>query len=144
MRVVIDTNVFISSVISTKGAPAQLFKKWLDGAFEIIVSDAIMIEYQTALRYEHVRKRHGLTSPQMEKLLDDFLGGVTLVTPTEAVHSVTNDPDDNKFLECAQAGGAEFIISGDKHLLNLKEYEDIQILSPSAFLLLLSGEYSIS
>ena len=144
MKVVIDTNVFISSAISTKGAPAQVFNKWLNGAFELIVSDAIMNEYRTALRYEHVRKRHGLTPSQMEKLIDDFLSGVTLVTPTEAAHSVADDPDDDKFLECAQAGGAEFVISGDKHLLNLKEYKDIQILSPSAFLLLLSEEYSIS
>ncbi len=148
MKVVIDTNVFISSTMSTKGAPAQVFDKWLSGAFELIVSDDIMTEYRTVLRYGHVRKRHGLTPPEMEKLINDFLRdflrGVTLITPTETVHSVIDDPDDNKFLECAQAGGAEFVISGDKHLLNLKEYEGIQILSPSAFLLLLSGEYPIS
>lgn len=140
MKVVIDTNVFISRVASSKGAPARIFDKWVNGAFELIASNDIIIEYRTALGYERVRKRHGLTPPQIENVINDLLSAVTLVTPTEAVDSVVDDPDDHKFLECAQAGGAEFIISGDKHLLNLKEYRGIQILSPAAFLLLLGQE----
>ncbi|HEX8228447.1 MAG TPA: putative toxin-antitoxin system toxin component, PIN family, partial [Chloroflexia bacterium] len=56
------------------------------------------------------------------------------VHPTVPIDAIASDPDDNKFLECAVAGGADYIVSGDKHLLSLGEYEGIRILSPADFL----------
>jgi uncharacterized protein len=63
-----------------------------------------------------------------------------LVTPTETIQLIREDPDDNKFIECVLAGGAEDIVSGDTYLLAVKEYRGIHILSPSLFLAVLKAQ----
>jgi len=60
-----------------------------------------------------------------------------IVVPKEKLHIVYKDPTDNKIVECAVAGNADYIVSGDKHLLDLKRYGGIDIISPARFLKLL-------
>ena len=134
MKVVIDTNVLVSRAISEKRAPATIFRLRGEGAFEHIVSQALLDEYRRALAYDHVRKLHGRTDAQIVALLSDIEQAATLVHPRVLLAVVKEDPDDNKVLECAVAGGANYIVSGDKHLLSLGEYEGIRILSPADFL----------
>jgi putative PIN family toxin of toxin-antitoxin system len=138
MRVVIDTNVLVSSALSNKAAPARIFEKFRDGAFELVVSQEILAEYRKALGYEHVRKLHGLSLREIEDLVDELADLCVLVTLPGGTISISADPDDDKFLKCAYRGRAEYIVSGDKHLLSLKSYGDIQIVSPAVFLVLLT------
>lgn len=134
MRIVIDTNVVVSRFLSPKGAPAQIFEKWRLESFELLVSEPVLSEYQKALSYKHVRARHRMTDEEIAETIRDFRKFAILVNPAEKLAVIKEDPDDNKFLEVAEAGGAGYIVSGDEHLLKLREYRSIQILPPTAFL----------
>lgn len=128
MRVVLDTNVFISGIFFN-GPPSQILKAWEKGGFQVLLSQEILDEYH--------RVAHELSSkfPSV-----DILPIIEMVT----VHGqfvdtqdldivVCEDPDDNKFIECAIAGNCRIIISGDKHLLRLSGYQDIDVLNPRNF-----------
>ncbi|HKP52746.1 MAG TPA: putative toxin-antitoxin system toxin component, PIN family [Chloroflexia bacterium] len=140
MKVVIDTNVVISRALSNKGAPARIIEQWVSGAFELVISEDILAEYQRALGYEHIRKRRIAIPDEISTLLSKIKEVGTFVVPDDALDVISRDPDDNKFLECAIAGGADYIVSGDAHLLNVGQYEGIQILSPATFLTMLNQQ----
>jgi uncharacterized protein len=128
MRVVLDTNVFVSAVLG--GALAELLPAWRAGHFTLVVSDEIVGEYHRVLS----RPKFGLS----EDVVDDIIGLVfrsaEFFTPSERLNIVREDPSDNKFIEAAVAGGADLIVSGDSHLLNLGLYADIPILPARDFL----------
>jgi putative PIN family toxin of toxin-antitoxin system len=136
MRVVIDTNVIVSSALSSMGAPARIVQHGLEGTFQLVVSETILAEYRRALGYERARKRHGHTPDRIA----DIRKAATLVAGTLTLKVISEDPDDDKFLECAVEGGAEYIVSGDAHLLNLQHYQGIQILTPAVFDALLNQQ----
>jgi putative PIN family toxin of toxin-antitoxin system len=140
MRAVIDTNVIVSRSVSQKGASARIFDHWLEGRFELVVSEDILAEYERALGYERTRKRHGYTFEQIRDFVDDIRQSAILVVVDTILNIVEADPDDNKIIECAVAGNADYIVSGDAHLLDLGEYQGIQVLPPAAFLLVLEQE----
>lgn len=77
-----------------------------------------------------------MTIEEVEEIIDDFRKFAIAVNSKSKISVVKDDPDDNKFLECADEGGASYVVSGDQHLLGIGEYENIQILSPAAFLVL--------
>lgn len=140
MRVVIDTNVVISRFLSASGPPAQLFARWESREFELLVSEPILAEYARVLRYQHLRPRHKMSDEEIDEVVDEFKSLGVLVEIDEAIEAVKDDPDDNKFLECAIAGKADYIVSGDTHLLGLQQYRNIPILSPTLFLALLDQQ----
>lgn len=139
MRVIIDTNVLVSSALSINATPARIFERFRAGAFELIVTEEILAEYRRALGYERARKRHGFTLAQIDETVGELAKSAKVVEANE-IARISTDPDDDKFLACALAGEADYIISGDKHLLRLQQYEGVQILSPAAFLLMLGQE----
>ena len=128
MRVILDTNVFISGIFFS-GPPSQILKAWANQSFQIVLSQQILDEYQ--------RVAEELSS-KFQTI--DILPIIELVTihgqfvDTQGFDiSVCEDSDDNKFLECAVAGKCKTIISGDKHLLKLSGYEGITVWSPRNF-----------
>ena len=133
MIVVLDTNVFVSALLSSKGSPAEIIRRWEADEFEIVISPALIDELTRALTYPQVTKY--LKKPQEE--IDAFLKRLslvaTMVQPEMSLEVIQDDVDDNRVLECALAGGASYIVTGDRHLLNLKEYEQMIILNPSGF-----------
>ena len=129
MKVVIDTNVFVSSFFG--GNPRKIIDLWKDGRITLCLSGAILDEYTDVLQ------RIGLEDEQeLEELLTLFSRGFNILftTKTPSLKLVRNDPDDNKFVECAVALKAGVIISGDKGLLALKGYMGIKIVTPQKFL----------
>jgi len=132
MRVVLDTNVFISSFLGT-GSPRKIIDFWKEGKITVCLSKEIVDEYVEVL------ERLGLSG---EKEVEEFLqlfarnfhSLFTAKTPNLEI--VKNDPDDNKFFECAVALKAQFIISGDKAVLKIKNYMGIKVLSPKQFITL--------
>lgn len=134
MRVVIDTNVFISAAINPHGAPAKVFDAWRDRQYELLISPSILEEVFEVIRRPSLRARHGWT----DKDIEIFLLGIRLfavITPDDLeIAGVEDDPDDDKFLVCAVEGAADCIISGDPHLLNMGAYREIPILNPRQFL----------
>ncbi len=134
MRVVLDTNVIISGFLNLGGIPAQILHLWRQERFDVLITGAILEEYIKVFQYSRIQKRLQLN---ISELAEDFREFCILVEPVEPVDVIKVDPDDNKFVECAVSGNAELIISGDIHLLALKQYNGIQILSPNAFLTVL-------
>ncbi|HEX8600943.1 MAG TPA: putative toxin-antitoxin system toxin component, PIN family [Chloroflexia bacterium] len=140
MKVVLDTNVVVSRFISPTGVPARLLDRWARGAFDLVSSEPILIEYQQALTYSRVSKLHGYTNLEITNWIREVREASISVVHTVTIRVVSADPKDDKFLECAIAGGANYIVSGDKHLLRLGEYEGIRILSPAEFLRVLEPD----
>lgn len=144
MRTVIDTNGVVSSAISPTGAPAEILRRWRQEQLELAVSEAILAEYERALNYERVRIRHRRSPEEIRELVEEFREFALLVTPVETPAIIEADPDDDKFLWCADAAGAEFIVTRDEHLLRLGRYKAIRLLSPAAFLEFLRAEQGYS
>lgn len=144
MKAVVDTNVVVSSFLSPTGTRARILKGWEKGQFELIVSDEILAEYERALNYQEVSSRHGMTIEQIGQVIAEMKSFATVVKPQQKLIVIKDDPADDKFLECAKEAGAEYIVSADLHLLNLKQYEDVQILSPSEFLSVIDKTCNLS
>lgn len=139
MRAVIDTNVLISGFISRESYPAKLVDGWVEKRFEPVVSEEIIKEYREVF----ARDRFSALGSVEErlKLLGTLLSfeHVVLVNPQEQICMVKDDPGDDIFLECAAAGECEFIISGDQHLLKLKQYKNIKVITAKEFIELLKA-----
>jgi putative PIN family toxin of toxin-antitoxin system len=128
VKVVLDTNVFISGVFFS-GPPYKILKAWQEGKIEVVISPDILDEYQRV--GEILRKDH----PTIDLL--PVLGFViqnALFFPAPPLPDAPcEDPDDDKFFACALAGGSTLIVSGDKHLLQASGYRGIEVLKPSDF-----------
>ena len=128
LGIVLDTNVLVSGLLFT-GPPHQLLSLVLSGTAELIASPILLNELERVLR---------LKFPQHLQAIHDTLQSVTeratLVFPTEQLTVISEDPSGNRILECALAGRADVIISGDRHLLVLKTFRGIPIHSPHDFL----------
>jgi putative PIN family toxin of toxin-antitoxin system len=137
IRVVIDANVFVSAVLTTRGNAAQILDAWRTKQFELVVSSVILEELARVLQYPRIAKRHGLSEERIQEFLDE-LAHLALQTPGElTLDVIKGDPSDNRYLECAVEGAADVIVSGDQDLLDLEGYQGIHILTPRAFLTLL-------
>ena len=129
MKVVIDTNVFVSSVFG--GLPGQVVELWFDGRLTLCLSEPVVTEYQRVLR------EVGAADEAEERaLIEAFASGegVLYTADPPAIESVSPDPDDDKFLECALELEADRVVSGDSDLLELKSYMGIPILTPRELL----------
>jgi putative PIN family toxin of toxin-antitoxin system len=127
-RVVIDTNVFISSFFG--GIPKDIINLWKNSKVTLCLSQEIVEEYIEVLN------RLGLKDKkEIRKLTKLFAEGYNSLfsAKTPKIEIVVDDPDDNKFIECAVALDSKIIISGDKHLKEIKKYIDIEIVSPREF-----------
>lgn len=139
MRVVFDANVFISALISSRGAPAKLLDAWLEGRFEMLISHAIVEEIARVMAYEHLQKYRRLREFRLE-FVTLLSKQAILVEPAATISVVREDETDNRYIECAIAGDAKYIISGDAHLQAIGQYQGIQLLSPVEFLAQLESD----
>ena len=129
MRVVLDTNVFISGVFFS-GPPYEVLRAWQDKKIRIVASPEIFEEYQRVA--ETLSSQY--PGVEIQQIIDLLIAHAELVVPERLQHPICDDPHDDKFLECAIAGKAQFIISGDKHLLKVSGYQGIEIISPRQFM----------
>jgi putative PIN family toxin of toxin-antitoxin system len=138
MRVVLDTNVVVSAFLSSSGVAARILKHLEQEAFELLLCEDILHEYVVALGYERVKKQHKLSDEQIVRVLEELRASAAFVKPAVQLTVVAADPDDDKFFECALEGGAHFIVSGDTTVQAVKQYQGIQVLSPTLFLAMLA------
>ncbi len=128
LKVVIDTTIFVASL--WEGKSRDVVKLWEKGEINLCVSKAILKEYLTIIpRFIMFKKR-------AEELLSLFraMKNMRMINPSRKLKIIKEDPADNKFPECALEAKAEYIISADKHLRNLRKYEGIKIVSSGIFL----------
>lgn len=138
MRVVLDTNIVVSRYLAPHGVVADVLRLWEQGQFDLIVSPAVLDEYERMLREPSIWVIHRMSDDEIARVMAGFRAFSIQVAPTAGLALACDDPDDDKFLECAVAGNASCTVSGDRHLLALGSYQRIQILPPTAFLRLLN------
>jgi putative PIN family toxin of toxin-antitoxin system len=126
-RVVFDTNVYISAFF-WKGTPFHLFQNTLRGEVLNYVSPQILKEVEGKLL-----KKFYVPPDKTGELLEIIAFNSTIVYPKRRLRVVKADPSDNKIIDCAVEARASYVISGDKHLLELKRYKNIKIVSPKEF-----------
>jgi len=129
VNVVCDTNVLISGVLFG-GHARQILRLASRGTVTNFVSPEILREVENVL----LRPKFGLNPEQVLNITALMRDSFELVVPSRSVNKIRTDPDDNRILEAASAAGAAFIISGDRHLLDLTEWKRIKVLSPAAFI----------
>jgi putative PIN family toxin of toxin-antitoxin system len=135
IRAVLDANVFISALIRPMGPPGQILDRWIgERSFALIASPAIVDELRRAARYDRVKRYVPLTPQEVEAWISSIQLTAEHVRPERSVHAVAADPDDDKYIDAAIYGDADFVVSGDRHLLELREFERILIVTPRAFL----------
>jgi putative PIN family toxin of toxin-antitoxin system len=128
LRIVLDTNVFISGIFFG-GPPGDILQAWREGKIQIILSPEIFREYEDvgnelAFRYPGV---------DISSFLNLMKINAIWIKSAQGEIPICDDPADVKFILCALEGHVDFIISGDKHLLRLNGYKDLSVLRPSAF-----------
>ena len=127
-RAVIDTNIRISAYL-WPGTPPQAREIVRSGRCVLVSADAAIEEFVRVLGY----RKFGLSPEEITPLVHDLLSLVTLVSPQHDVRVITKDVADNLFLSIALEGGSTVIVSGDHHLLDLRRYQQVRIVSAAAF-----------
>jgi putative PIN family toxin of toxin-antitoxin system len=132
VRLVVDTNVLVSALLAGSSLPAHLITLWREGRFDLLTSAAQLDELMRVTRYPKIRER---LTPALAGRLINELREVAIVVENLPQVMVCVDPFDNYLLAMAAAGGADFIVTGDKRdLLGLRLYEGIRIVAVREFL----------
>lgn len=129
IRAVVDTNVFISSTLY-EGYASKLLSYWQRGRFIYLISKQVLEEYIKVLSYPRFRLTEEETKWIIQKELLPYIETVKIKIPVSAIKT---DPSDSIFLSTAVEGKVSFIVSGDRHLLALKKYQDVQIIKVREF-----------
>ena len=134
LKVVLDANIFVSAVLKPHSDLAKIFEWVREGKIKLILSNDILSEIRAVLLYPKIRERHQRSPKEIEEFLQKAIT-VSMITPGKMkVRTIEDDPADTKYLAAAAEAKADFIISGNRHLKDLKMFQDIRILDPSAFL----------
>ena len=128
MKIVLDTNVFVSGVFFS-GPPYRILEAWRDGKIQVVVSPEILDEYQRV--GEILAEDHPTIN--LKPLLDYLIQNADIYAAPPLPEAVCEDPDDDKFFACALASESRIIVSGDKHLLKVSGYREIEVIKPRDF-----------
>jgi len=140
VRAVIDTNLFISGLFANEGATQELQDLWVAGAFELAVSEQILREIENTIRKPYIWDKLRLDDGD-EALLSGLIRERAFIVTRDTYKTdrIKDDPTDNKFLACALEAGADYVVSGDNHLLSLKHFHGIQIVDARTFVEKIKG-----
>lgn len=134
IRAVIDTNLFVSGLFADRGSAYQLQELWVKGAFELAVSEGILREVRRTLTKPSVGKKLRLKKEGIKGIIDLIKEKAVLVTEDlYKTDKIKKDYSDNKFLACGLEAKADYIVSGDNHLLEIKHFHGIQIVDANTF-----------
>jgi len=128
-QVVLDTNVLISAILYG-GKPRAILDAALSGSIEVFVSEAIIQEFQAVL----LRPRFGLTVQFVHNVVAELTSLAEWVTPEQHHQVVIEDPSDNLILDCAVAAKAQYLVTGDAHLIGLQRFQEVAIITPQHFI----------
>ncbi len=134
IRAVLDTNVIVSGIISPHGVPRKVIEMAVEEIFDVITSPSINREVLSVLHRDYIYKKYHLNEKTIEAIASFLYEGTIMVSEELQITKIEKDPDDNKFLSAAIEGKANYIVSGDEHLLSLKKYKGIQVVNPGEFI----------
>ncbi|MBI5417292.1 putative toxin-antitoxin system toxin component, PIN family [Candidatus Poribacteria bacterium] len=130
VKVVLDTNIYISALLIPGSNPDKIVQLAINKFLEIFISPKILKELEVNLI-----KKFDYTDEEVKELLIWLESITKIINPVHSIINVCKKDSDHCILECAMSGGADFIVSGDKkHLLSIKKYNNIEIISPAEFL----------
>lgn len=127
-RIVVDTNIMVGAIMKPTGASNKILDMWIQGRLTLLVTERILDEYRTILSQKWLKPDR---VSELNRHMSEF---AEVVDPKERVYEIKDDPSDNRFLECAAEGEADYIISSDQHLLALKRFRRTEIVRPTQFL----------
>ena len=133
MKIVVDTNVLISATFWA-GDSDRILEKAENKEIELVLSKEIIEEFVRVLGYEEIQQKIKDKNLEMRRTAEKIASISTIVVLLQKLDVIKEDSDDNKILECAVEGNADYIVSQDNHLLNLKEFRGIKIVTPEEFL----------
>ena len=128
MKVILDTNIFISGIF-WKGSSNNAITNWKEGKFTLVTSLEAVSEIIKVLKDFKIK----LSDDMIQEWVDLIVRNSIIIEPREKIEAVKDDPKDNIFIETAVAGNVDYIISQDNHLLKLKEFRGIKIITPEEF-----------
>ena len=135
IRAVLDTNIYVSALFWKQGNPHRIIQKGIDEEIEIFASEEIIEELRKILKRDFNEN-----DELIKRQINFLLLFVDTAEINQKIEIVKEDADDNKIIECAIASNAKFIVSGDNHLLKIRKFRDIKIVSPKEFLDILSTQ----
>ena len=135
LRVVIDTNILVSALLSKKGAPSKVVDAWRDREFLVITNESAILEVERVLAELVSTGKYSISSDDIQSISNLLREDTLLVSgETNVQGAVPEDPDDEKFIAIALNGEANVIVSGDRHLLGLGSYQNVSIQTARQFL----------
>ena len=140
LRVVLDTNVLVSGLLTAQGPPQQALDAWLEGRYTLITLLYLAAELAHVLSHPRIAERLLVSAEEVNALLAAVLSQAVVVPGRLRLPGVTRDPKDDAVVACAVEGKADHIVSGDQDLLVLGEYEGIRIVTPREFVEILSSD----
>ena len=142
IKVVLDANVFVSAILVPGSNASTILDLVRTRKLELLVSNSIMSETGMVLQYPKIKKRHHMAPKELDEFLDDCTEFATVTPEIIKVKMIKDDPADDKYLECAIEGMADFIVSGNHHLTDLETFQKIRIVNPAAFLRIINKGHS--
>lgn len=134
IKAVFDTNTYISGIF-WRGAPRKAIELARSRTVELYISEDILLELEGVLK-----RKFGVGGEMVKTITTNILATARLVEVKRDIDTVKADPSDNKVLACALECGARYLVSGDRHLLELERYSGIQILKASRFIKVIEKE----
>lgn len=141
LRVVIDTNVFVSSLLVRLGLEARVLDAWRECRYLLVTSPSIIAEIRATLSVPRIRRKYAIAGEDIEALIELLRKEALIVLGTvDVAGSIPDDPADEMVLACAVEAQADLIISGVHHLLGLGSYQGIPVVTSRQFLERLAQE----
>ena len=134
IKIVVDANLSASALIKPDSNPGNILELIKQNEVELVISPSVIKEIKRILLYPKIQKYHQKTAQQLDTFFDDLLIFAWVVEGQAEIDVIQTDPTDNKYLACALDGEADYIVSGDRHLLDLGLYQGIKIIKAKAFL----------
>ncbi|MFA4907645.1 MAG: putative toxin-antitoxin system toxin component, PIN family [archaeon] len=131
IRTVLDTNILVSAQF-WKGKPHQITLRAIQNRIEAFASREILEEFRKALGRDF-----GISKSEIDARVETLLGFIRIIEPKTRINVISEDPSDNRILEAALEANAGYIVSGDRHLLKLKEFRGIKIVAAAEFIKLI-------
>lgn len=134
LKAVIDTSVMVSVAFAKEGIAKKLRDLIADSAFVLVTSKAILKELYEVLHYPHIIKRFKPSEEDIDEFIGMIIENSVITEGTYSVEGITEDPKDDMFIACALEGNADYIVSRDPHLRNIKHFHGIQIIDATTFI----------
>ena len=140
LRAVIDTNLFVSGLFAKDTLSAQLQNLWINQEFELVISLEIIKEVSRVLSYPRIKERFKPKEENVRRFFRLIFRKAIISKDIYKTDKIVDDPTDNKFLACAMEKKADYIVSRDPHLRDLKHFHGIQIIDATTFIEKVKGK----